>query len=303
MSKARVLFEQAAVTARDSKAATADRETAARLLASGPFALLQGAAAEMLAPQAPAELQHAAIRALAAQAHPRVADMLLEGWAGYSPTVRREALEALLARTDRLNKLLDAVERKKVLPIHVEPQRIELLRKHPDATIRQRALALFAGALTPARQKVVKDYQAALDLKADLARGKAIFAKSCATCHRLENVGMEVGPDLLSALRNKSPEQLVIDIFDPSREVDPRYLNYQVTDKRGRSYTGLIAAETGGSITLRRGDKQEDTVLRTQIEEITATGKSLMPDGLEMQLSKQDLADLVAYLQGVSRPK
>jgi putative membrane-bound dehydrogenase-like protein len=303
VKKARGLFEQAAATGRDSKARVADRENAARLLASGPFALLQATAPEMLTPQTPSEVQRAAIRALAPQPQPAVADLLLQGWAGYSPVVRREALEALLARTDRLNQLLDAVEQKKVLPVQLEPQRIEQLRRHPDAKIRRRALALFSGQLTLDRQKVVQSYRSALELTADAVRGKGIFAKTCATCHRLENVGLEVGPDLLSALRNKSGEQLVIDILDPSREVDPRYLNYQITDKRGRTYTGLIAAETGSSITLRRGDKQEDTLLRTQIEEITATAKSLMPEGLEMQLNKQDLADLVAYLQAVSRPK
>jgi putative heme-binding domain-containing protein len=108
---------------------------------------------------------------------------------------------------------------------------------------------------------------------------------------------------LLSALRNKSREQLLTDLLDPSREVDPRYLNYVITTKKGQTLTGLIAAETASSVTLRRGEKAEDTVLRSQIEEIQATAKSLMPEGLEMQLNKQDVADLIAYLRGVAVPK
>ncbi|MGH9677621.1 MAG: hypothetical protein ACRD36_11020 [Candidatus Acidiferrum sp.] len=83
--------------------------------------------------------------------------------------------------------------------------------------------------------------------------------------------------------------------------MDPRYLNYVVTTKNGQSLTGLIAAETGASLTLRRGDRAEDTVLRSQIETISATAKSLMPEGLEMQLSKQDVADVIAYLQFVAK--
>ena len=141
---------------------------------------------------------------------------------------------------------------------------------------------------------------AAEKLTADVARGKAVFKKTCATCHRLENEGTEVGPDLLSALRNKTPEGLVIDILDPSREVDPRYINYVVTTKNGQLFTGLVAAETASSVTLRRAEKAEDTILRTQIEEIQATAKSLMPDNLETQLNKQDLADVIAYLQAVA---
>ena len=72
----------------------------------------------------------------------------------------------------------------------------------------------------------------------------------------MEDVGTEVGPDLLSALRNKTPDQLVIDVLDPSREVDPRYVNYQVTTTSGRSVSGLLAVETPTSITLRRGEKR-----------------------------------------------
>ncbi len=140
-------------------------------------------------------------------------------------------------------------------------------------------------------------------MKSDAARGKLVFRKTCATCHRLENEGFEVGPDLLSALRNKAPDQLLTDILDPSREVDSRYLNYVVFTKRGQVFTGMIAADTSASVTLRRGEKAEDTILRGQIEKIETTSKSLMPEGLEVQLSKQDLADVIAYLQSVAAPK
>jgi putative heme-binding domain-containing protein len=140
-------------------------------------------------------------------------------------------------------------------------------------------------------------------LKPDSAHGKEVFKKVCSTCHRLENEGVEVGPDLLSALRNKTPETLLVDILDPSREVDPRYLNYQIVTKAGRVFTGMIGSETASSLTLRRAEKAEDTILRTQIDEIQATGKSLMPEGLETQLSKQDLADVIAYLLSVAAPR
>src|SRR5205814_5473378 len=103
--------------------------------------------------------------------------------------------------------------------------------------------------------------------------------------------GIEVGPDLLSALRNKSSEQLLIDVLDPSREVDPRYLNYLVTTRRGLQFSGMIASESASSITLRRGEKLEDTVLRTQVEKIETTGKSLMPEGLEAQVSKRERSE------------
>jgi putative heme-binding domain-containing protein len=227
---------------------------------------------------------------------------LLAPWSGFSPAVRREAAEALFARAERLPHLLTALEKKEVLANQLEPLRLEQLRNLPDTKLRERARRVLAGQAAADRQKVVESYRAALDLKADAVRGKAAFQKTCTACHRLEGEGSEVGPDLLSALRNKSPEQLLTDLLDPSREVDPRYLNYVVTTKRGQTYSGLIAAETASGITLRRGERAEDTLLRSQIDEITATAKSLMPEGLEAQLSKQDIADLVAYLQAVARP-
>jgi putative heme-binding domain-containing protein len=299
----RPLFEQAAKTSRDAKRSPDERIAALRLLGRGPYALAASAAEDLLNPQTPPEVQSAMVRALSLHPQPEVADSLLAAWNSYSPTVRREVVEALFARTDRLPRLLDAIEQKKVLSNQLEPLRLEQLRKHANSDIRKRARHLLAGQATPERQKIVAVYRDALGQKADSIRGKTVFQKNCTICHRLENEGFEVGPDLLSALRNKSAEQLLNDILDPSREVDSRYLNYQITTKKGQVFSGLIAADTASSVTLRRGEKAEDTILRDQIEEIQATGKSLMPEGLEAQLSKQDVVDLIAYLQAAAVPK
>src|SRR5205807_3860701 len=111
---------------------------------------------------------------------------------------------------------------------------------------------------------------AELTEKPDPARGKLLFKKTCAACHRLENEGTEVGPDLLSALANKDAETLLIDILDPSREVDPRYIDYVVTLKDGRVLTGMIASETASSVTMWRGEKAEGTLSRSQNVDIHA---------------------------------
>jgi putative membrane-bound dehydrogenase-like protein len=296
-------FTRAAAAARDTKRPVAERVAGARLLGYGPLAAATPALAELLAPQNPGPVQLAAVRALARHDSPRVAGLLLASWDGYSPALRREVLEALFARADRLAALLSALEKKRVLAGQLEPFRVRRLRDHPDPALRQRAVKLLAGQVAPDRRKVVDAYRAALALKADAARGKAVFKKHCAICHRLENVGTEVGPDLLSALRTKTKETLLADILDPSREVDPRYINYVVTTKDGRSLSGMIAAETASSLTLRRAEKAEDTVLRREIDEVQATAKSLMPEGLEKELSKQDVADVIAYLVAVAAGK
>lgn len=294
-----ILYQEAKKIA-DSGKTLEDRVAAIRLLGHAPFADSEKAFRTLLAPQQPPEIQLAVVRALTPLPEKNVAALLLERWNSYSPTIRRECTEALFARAERLPALLDAVEKKEVLPNHLEPVRIVALRKHRDEALRARAEKLFAGAASQ-RQKVLDAYQAALDLKSDSTRGKLVFKKNCATCHRLENEGHQVGADLQAALRNKTREQLILDILDPSREVDPRFQSYLVETKRGQSLSGLLAAETATSITLRRGEAAEDVLLRTQIDTITATGLSLMPDNLETQINKQDLADLMEYLLKVGR--
>ena len=296
VTRALPIFHKTSAIVRDEKQPLSARLTALRLLTYAPSKIAIDSLVEMLSSQQPLEVQSAAVRALASRSEPQIASALLAAWNRAGPSLRRELLEALFARPDRIAALLDAIEAKKLNASQLEATRVQLLLKHPDVTLRARASKLLAGLGDSDRRKIVDDYKDSLGLKPDVAKGKMLFAKNCAACHRLEDVGNEVGANLQAALRTKSKEALLIDILDPSREVDPRYVNYRVTTLNGQSYTGILAVETPSSITLRRAEKAEDTILRNQIEEITATAKSLMPDEFEKQLSKQDVADLIAYL-------
>jgi putative membrane-bound dehydrogenase-like protein len=302
VANARPFFRRAAVVAGDETRPAAERVAAVRLLGYGPADALD-ALRGLLGPTTPSEVQLAAVRALSAHDGSRVADVLLAPWESYGPVARREVLEALFARPDRVKHLLQAVEQRRVLPAHLDAARVAQLRRHPDAAVRRKAETLLSGRPGGDRRRVVDDYRAALALPSDAGRGRAVFKKVCATCHRLDGEGTEVGPDLLSALRNKTPETLLVDILDPSREVDPRYVNYVITTKAGRTLTGMIAAETAASVTLRRAERAEDMVLRAQIDSVQATPQSLMPEGLETQLGKQDVADVIAYLQSAAAPR
>jgi putative heme-binding domain-containing protein len=293
------VFEDAARDGRDEKAPLRQRLAAVELLGFAPTHVARPALAALLAPQQPVEVQFAAVRALGAQTGPAVPDILLKAWPAAAPSVWREIQEVLFARPERLPALLDALAARSVLPQQLDAARVAQLRRLTDPKLRARAERLVAGAVNADRQRIVDGYKEALDLKSDAARGRATFRKVCATCHRLDDAGTEVGPDLRSALRDKSAEQLLVSILDPSREVDRRYTNYLVETTGGRSFSGMIVAETATSITLRRAEKAEDIILRTQIESIADTGKSLMPDGLEQQLTRQELADLIAYLRSI----
>lgn len=285
----------------DAKTPTAHRLLAIRMLGSGPADIGQEPLTNLLAPQVSADLQSASVQALGMYQTSTVANALLTHWDSYTPTIRREVLETLTARNDRLPILLQAIEDQKITANQLDSARITLLKQHPDQTIRQRATKLLANAGNADRKKIIDQYQMALTLPGDVTRGREIFRKNCTACHRLENVGHIIGADLTAALRNKTKETLIIDILDPSREVDTRYLNYRVATTAGKTITGILAVETPTSITLKRGDNAEDTVLRSQVEEMKATTKSLMPEEFEKQITPQQLADLFAYLLGPGR--
>ena len=101
----------------------------------------------------------------------------------------------------------------------------------------------------------------------------------------------------MAALRNKSKEALLIDILDPSREVDPRYVNYLVSTLNGRTVTGILAVESPSSITLRTAGGTEEVVLRTELKDLNSSGLSLMPEGLETALTPQAMADLISFIR------
>ena len=132
--------------------------------------------------------------------------------------------------------------------------------------------------------------------KGDPLKGKLVFQKNCATCHKVAGLGVDVGPDI-SDTRTKTPEGLLVDILMPNAAIDNNYVNYQVTLKDGRVLTGMIASETGTSLTLKRAENQTETVLRADVDEIVSTGQSLMLEGLEKGISVAEMADLLAFLK------
>jgi putative heme-binding domain-containing protein len=145
------------------------------------------------------------------------------------------------------------------------------------------------------RADVVEAYRVALTSQGDISRGRLVFQKVCAACHRLEGVGHEIGPSLAS-FRNRGTEAILVNVLDPNREVNPQYVNYVLITNDGRSMTGLISGETANSVTLRRADDASDTVLRSDIEQLRASGLSIMPEGMEKQIDLPAMADLLAYL-------
>lgn len=291
--------QKAALVVGNPDAAAKDKNNALAMLGRGltTDARELDAVAAFLTPQTPEPLQAAAMEAILRGKGSGIGELLLQAWKGYSPRQRSQVLDTLLSREDLTLQLLDQIEKQKVLPLEIDASRRQRILEHKNATIKKRAALLFASAIPPERAKVLEEYQSVFKLKGDAERGAKVFAKTCATCHEYHGMGSSVGPELAS-VKDKTPEGLLIAILDPNRAVEARYISYRAVTKMGQTLTGLIATETATSITLVGADGKRYELLRSNLDELTSTGKSLMPDGLEKDVSPEAMADLIAYIRG-----
>jgi putative heme-binding domain-containing protein len=287
-------FKEAAAAAADQARPRDERVEFIRLLAHGPAEIGLSSLPPLLTPLEPESVQFSAVRALANLPDERVGVAIVERWSGFSPGLRREGAEALFARADRIDALLDAVEAGQIPPGHLDPARRQGLLTHSSPAVRQRAEKMFAPRAE--RQAVLDRYVEALKLSGDAARGRAVYEKHCATCHKAAGLGHSVGPDL-NTVRGRTAEELMIAILDPNREVQPNDIYYVVETTDGRTLSGILAHESASSVMLRRAQGEEDTVLRSNIEELRSTSLSIMPEELEGGFSPQDLGDLIRFNQ------
>jgi putative membrane-bound dehydrogenase-like protein len=275
------------------------RAAAVALLAEGANAADREILLGLVAPGTPPELQQVAVRHFVRMAGSNAAAALLAParWRACTPALQETILGAVFARSESLPGLLQALETG-VLPLGtISSTRREQLLKHKEEAIRRRAQALFQHVTESDRMKAFREAQACLTLQPLPANGREIFKRSCASCHRLDREGTAVGPDLFG-IRNQPKETILLHLIVPEYEIAPAFANYLLETRDGRTLSGLIAAETPVSVTLRQAQGIEETILRRDLVSLTASPLSLMPQELEKGLSLQDLADLLAYLKG-----
>lgn len=289
------LLRDARVTALDPTAEAEQRTAAIRKLSVSQFDAIKADLAALLEPRQADAVQSTAIETLMRFDHAEVAELLLSRWPKLTPKLRVRAAETLLSRPNWSEALLDAIERGEVGRRELDAARVELLKQHPNRTLAERVTQLFGDSALTRRQEIVQQYHSVLELSGDSARGKQVFKRSCSACHRLDGVGTAVGADLM-AIRDRGKAAVLLNILDPNRDVKPQYVGYSVLTDDGRVIAGMIAGESVNSITIRRSDGTEATVLRTNIELLHSSGLSFMPEGLEKQIDKNQMADLIAYL-------
>jgi len=265
---------------------------------------LQPLLKRLLEPQNSPAVHRAAIELAASIGTDEAAQALLAQWRTYTSAARSQAFNLMLG-SDRLTSLLiDQITAGKIGPGDLDALQRQRLLTHADEAVRLRAVAALAGATDANRDKVVKQYVAevaAAASESDAGRGREAFAKHCSGCHRVQDQGFEVGPDL-AALTSRSASGLIESIFDPNRALDERYRSYSAQTVDGLSHAGILAAETSTSVTLKEQEGKQHTLLRSDLDLFETSGKSLMPEGLERDLAPSAVADVIAYLRTIGPP-
>jgi putative membrane-bound dehydrogenase-like protein len=206
----------------------------------------------------------------------------------------------LLRRPESALALVAALRRGAVTTADLGPANVGRLRNHPNKQVATEATAYLDSAASAARARA--DVIAALlpdvEKPGNAARGRELFTSTCSACHKLGDIGTsQVGPPL-DGMGAHPRAELLTQILDPNREVDPSFFQVNVTTRGGETMAGTVASENAVSLTLRSpaGDVE---VRKADIVTRDTTRRSLMPEGLEA-LGADALRDILTFLQSAS---
>jgi putative heme-binding domain-containing protein len=248
----------------------------------------------------PDDVRDAALDAVAQFGNDSAAARLLAFYPKAQPALRSRLREVLMARPVSARAFLERVDRKEIPASEVPVEQLRAVKLHGDAKldalVRKHWGSVQAG--TP-EEMLAEIRRLSNDLRAgtgDAVRGKALFTKHCATCHKLFGEGGMVGPDLTVVARNDRTA-LLANIVDPSAVIRAEYLQYTAVTTSGRVVHGVLAAQDGASVTLLDAQGKRTTLPRDSIEELRELSTSIMPENLLKQLRPQEVRDLFRYLQ------
>ncbi len=279
----------------DPKAPLDQRLAVLPLLGQRKWDAVQPVVKQLLTSNQPDELTTATLALLKKYAATSTAPFIYELLPKAGPAIKRALVPILTANATTALDLFKRMEKGEFPTAWVD---VETRWRYQRGTGEMTDLAkkLF-GEASSDRAAVVKDYMVTTTMKGDSKKGQAVFATICITCHKHGTMGVDVGPPL-SDVKVKPPEGLLSDILDPNRMFEARWSAYQIDTKDGRTLSGLIQAETSDSVVLAMMGGAKETLQRSAIKEMKCLDRTLMPVGLEAAITKEQMADLIAFLLG-----
>jgi putative heme-binding domain-containing protein len=212
---------------------------------------------------------------------------------------RGEAVKRLLSSTSGALMLLQAIDRQNVPQDSVELA-VDQAAKHNDVSVRDLFERFLPVDKRSKRLGNAIQPEQILALTGDIARGKSVFFEnagvSCKNCHRVQNEGKEVGPELTLIGKKLTRIQLLESILEPSKLIEPKYVTYLAEIDDGRIVTGLLVSKDANEVVLKDANDKLVRLPVKQIEQLVPQRQSLMPDLLLRDLTGQQVADLLEYL-------
>lgn len=283
---------------KDPGADPAERNLAVRFMALARPSASAELLTDLLAPNVPSAVQQAALDAFGAAGGTETARLLIKRWPTLTPALRDMAIGVFLTSEEKIAMLIDALESGKIeLSVVSWGQQVRLMVQKNEE-LRRRSRALFAHQTDrSAKKKVLEVYQKALNDNGDPVKGEVVYKNNCAVCHQIGGAfGTAFGPDLAS-IRNRKPKAILADIIDPRLSIADGYDLWELILQNGELKQGIIGSETSGSVTFRVYGKEDETIARSQIASLKAMGVTMMPVGLENQISPEEMNSLLTFIK------
>jgi putative heme-binding domain-containing protein len=232
----------------------------------------------------------------------RAAGIILDGWDKWPREMQIAAIEPMTAQASTMLRLVKAVEGGRLAKDLIN---MNQLRKWQNSGDEQLGAAIEGiwGKVRQSddaeRQKLVQEKLSLLrkkDSRGSIERGQVVFNRVCSQCHQLHGQGFEVGPAITNNGRGNL-EQLVSNVLDPSLVIGAAYQAKTVLTTDGEVVSGVVVGDDERFLKLKvQGGKVLEFNKADDIEQVKASTKSLMPEGLEAQMTEQEFIDLFAYL-------
>ncbi|MCA1963049.1 MAG: DUF1080 domain-containing protein [Prosthecobacter sp.] len=279
----------------DTAAPVDQRLAVLPLLASRKWAVVEPMVKDLLTSVQPPTITAATIALLKKYPATTTSGLLYELLPKAGPTLKRELVAILIANSTTALDLLKRMDKGEFPPAWVDIEKRWGFQRG-KGEMAELAKKLFGEANTD-RAKVVTSYLDAAKKPGDAKKGQQLFATLCITCHKHGQLGVDVGPPL-SDVKVKPPEALLSDILDPNRMFEARWSAYTIETTDGRTLSGLIQSETADAIVLTMMGGVKESLPRSAIKDMKSLDRTLMPDGLEAAISKEQMSDLIAFLLG-----
>jgi len=286
----------------DDKAKFPDRRKALASLIDARDAKLPVVLRELLKGEA---LKREALRGLGAFEDAKTPRAVLGIFNRLDTDGKRDALTTLASRVSYAKALMAAVDQGEVKANELPADIVRQLRAHGQKDINAKLDKVWGVSRTTpeAKLKEIAKYKKLLQAKpakpVNLSRGRALYQRTCAQCHKLYGEGGEIGPDITGSNRNNL-DYLLQNILDPNADIPNDYRTTILRTKDNRILVGVVRRSEGQSVTMAT-PAEVVTVAKSDVESIEPQNFSMMPEGLVLAFKQDELRDLIDYLRGTSQ--